>query len=75
MMFEYELHLARRAELQRSAREWRLAQRAKAAQADRRASDRRSAAPVRQPSRSAQEPGEAPLPAHPGSRALRPHRA
>ncbi|SHM72237.1 hypothetical protein [Actinacidiphila paucisporea] len=41
-MFGYELHQARRAELQRSADEWRLAQQARAGRAERRAAARRT---------------------------------
>ncbi|WUH90730.1 hypothetical protein OG900_11915 [Streptomyces sp. NBC_00433] len=43
-MFGYELQQARRDELQRTADEWRLAQQAKAARAERRAAARRSTA-------------------------------
>jgi hypothetical protein len=72
-MFEYELHLARREELQRTAGEWRLAQQAKAAQADRRAAERR--APRREPVRRGQDPADGSRSGRRRSRTLRPHGA
>jgi hypothetical protein len=72
-MFEYELHLARRDELQRTADEWRLAQQAKAAQPDRRTSDRRT--PRREPARRGQEPSDGSRLTRRRSRTLRPHGA
>ncbi|MFG1809764.1 hypothetical protein [Streptomyces sp. NPDC049040] len=70
-MFAYELHQVHRDELQRRADEWRLAQQAKAARAERRAAGRRSTA--RSAVRTDLEAAESPA----GGRrhALRPHSA
>jgi hypothetical protein len=57
-MFGYEIEQARRDELQRRADEWRLAQQAKAARAERRAAARRS--PARSAVRTDQEAAESP---------------
>lgn len=57
-MFGYELELSRRDELQRRADEWRLAQQARAARAERRTAGRRSQA--RSAVRTDQEGAESP---------------
>lgn len=70
-MFAYELQEAHRADLQKRADEWRLAQQARAARAERRAAGRRAVA--RPAVRTDQEGAESPTPSR--RAALRPHRA